>query len=101
MTQQTKHLQNAKAVLNPETLALINRPPYNHYGWKIVERWAYNSPSQLKALETQGELVLLSRLLEQQQAEQEALTTTEALEALTTGVVPHEILAQNEIQTEL
>ncbi|MDR5791692.1 hypothetical protein P9281_34665 [Caballeronia sp. LP003] len=95
------HLQYAKTVLTAETLKLINKPPYNHYGWKILDRWAYNSPRELKELETQGELVLLSRLLEQQQLEQDALTTTQALEALATGTVPHEILAENEIATEL
>lgn len=101
MTGTTTHLQYAKTILTPETLALVNKPPYNHYGWKILERWAYNTPAQLKSLEAQGELVLLSRLLEQQEREQEALTSTQALEALATGTVAHEILKENEIETEL
>ncbi|WP_226034429.1 hypothetical protein [Aquitalea palustris] len=101
LTGQTQPLEMAKKVLNPETLQAVVKAPYNQYGWEILDRWAYNTPQVLKDLEAQGEVVLLGRLLEQQQLEQQVLTTQEALEALTTGVVKHELLLQYQVETEL
>jgi len=34
-------------------------------GWQILDCWAFNFPERLRALEAQGELLLLGRLLEQ------------------------------------
>ncbi|MCD5327964.1 hypothetical protein ACFFU8_08975 [Chromobacterium piscinae] len=101
LTGQTQPLEMAKKVLLPETLQAASKAPYNQFGWAILDRWAYNSPEALTALETQGEVVLLGRLLEQQQLEQQVLTTQEALEAQATGVQRHEILQQYLMETEL
>ena len=46
-------------------------------------------------------MILLGKLLEQQELEQEALTSQVALEALSQGSLAHEILQAMEIETEL
>lgn len=89
----------AARVLRPETLAEVRKAPYNLQGWKILDRWAMNSPARLKALEADGEMVLLSRLLEQQNLEHTILVESLALRE--EGMMDHEILAQREIATEL
>lgn len=89
----------AARVLKPETLAEVRKAPYNLQGWKILDRWAMNSPERLKALEANGEMVLLSRLLEQQDLEHTILVESLALRE--EGMMDHEILAQREIAMEL
>lgn len=89
----------AARVLKPETLAEVRKAPYNLQGWKILDRWAMNSPERLKALEADGAMVLLSRLLEQQNLEHTILMESLALRE--EGMMEHEILAQREIMTEL
>jgi hypothetical protein len=89
-------------VLTVDTLEAVNRSPsFNRYGYKILARWAMNSPEKLKALETSSQFQLLVRVLEQQLLEQDILTAPEALEQLRTGLVEHEILALHEVNTEL
>lgn len=100
-TQPTQPLQFARQILSPSTIASVAKTPYNTYGWAILDRWAYNSPALLKQLETQGEVVLLGRLLDQQDAEQKALTTEQAMAQRQQGAMPHEILQELEILTEL
>jgi len=92
-------LEVAARVLKSETLMEVRKAPYNLQGWKILDRWAMNSPEQLKALETAGEVVLLSRLLEQQNIEQTILLESLALSE--EGMMEHEIMALREIATEL
>lgn len=92
---QTQPLAVASRVLKPSTLRAASRAPYNRFGWKILDRWAMNSPQKLVALEKQGEVVLLGRLLEQQTVEQEALTEPQ------TNLADHEVLEMSHIQTEL
>lgn len=101
LTGKTSPLQHAKQVLLPTTIEATRRQPYNHYGWSILDRWAYNSPEKLMLLERQGEVILLGKLLEQQEREQEALTSQAAIEAMSQGSLPHEILQGMEIETEL
>jgi len=97
---QQQPLELASKVLKPETLqAVRSSPSYNLQGWKILDRWAFNTPERLVALEAEGEVILLGRLLEQQTIEQSVLS--QAYELLQAGNAPHEILAQNEINTEL
>lgn len=92
-------LEVAARVLKLETLMEVRKAPYNLQGWKILDRWAMNSPERLKALETAGEMVLLSRLLGQQNLEQTILL--ESLALADEGMMEHEILALREIATEL
>ncbi|WP_035534259.1 hypothetical protein [Paraburkholderia sacchari] len=96
---ELKPLDIAKRVLKPDTISSVRQGPYHLRAWKILDRWALNSPQQLKALETEGEVVLLGRLLDQQTLEHEALL--DASEMLTQGVSESEILAMANIPTEL
>jgi hypothetical protein len=100
LTNNPPPLTLAASVLSPATLDAVRRSPSFHLqGWKILDRWAFNSPELLKAMEAQGEVILLGRLLQQQQMEHQVLTT--ALQQGLTGLAEHEILAAHEIQTEL
>ncbi|CAG2138457.1 hypothetical protein LMG19282_01499 [Cupriavidus campinensis] len=99
LTKETKPLDVAKRILRPETISSVRSRPFHLRGWLILDRWAINSPSKLQALEEEGEVVLLGRLLEQQNLEHEILL--EATTLLNSGVTETEILAQNEVETEL
>lgn len=97
---QTQPLALAKRVLAVPTLQAVARTPYTLQGWKILDRWALNSPDQLKALEQQGEVILLGRLLEQQNLETQVLQE-HWTETQTSQMAEHEILALHQINTEL
>lgn len=100
LTGQPQLLEIASKTLKAETLqAVRSSRSYNLQGWKILDRWAFNSPDRLVALEAEGEVILLGRLLEQQTLEQNVLN--QAVELLQTGNTAHEILAQSEISLEL
>ncbi|WP_238984956.1 hypothetical protein [Candidatus Glomeribacter gigasporarum] len=94
-----KPLDIAKRVLSPNTISSVQREPFHLRSWKILERWAFNSPEKLKQLERGGKIILLGHLLEQQNLEHGILL--EATEMLNTGVSEHEILTLHEVQTEL
>jgi hypothetical protein len=100
LTGQPQPPEIASKTLKAETLqAVRSSPSYNLKGWKILDRWAFNTPDRLVALEAEGEVILLGRLLEQQTLEQNVLT--QAVELLQMGNTAHEILAQSEISLEL
>lgn len=97
-------LEAAAQVLTQKTMMEIRaQQPVNRFGWAILDRWATNSPEKLKALEIgPGKVAaLLIRLLGQQTIEMEILTSDLGLEQQRTGLVPHEILAMHEVNTEL
>lgn len=84
------------------TLESVRHSPSFHLrGWQILDRWAISSPEQLQRLEAEGEVILLGRLLEQQEIEHQVLSSAEALEQRRQGLASHEILALNEVATEL
>jgi len=89
----------ASKVLAPDTLAAIRRHPYHLVAWRIVDRWAFDQPDRLRALEAEGEIMVLIRLLEQQQLEHEALL--DALDDQRAGMSPTEILQQRGIELRL
>jgi hypothetical protein len=98
-TGPTSPLEFAQKVLSQEILkVIIHSPSYNPRSWKILDRWAYNSPQKLRQLEAQGEIILLSRLLEQQYLETEVL---DQAEEMADGMAEHEILEMHHVQTEL
>lgn len=100
--EPTRPLSIAAAVLTPATLASVRRSPsFHRRGWQILDRWAFENPAQLRAIEAEGEVVLLGRLLEQQLIEHQALRSAAALEQRRRGLVEHEILALHEIRTTL
>jgi hypothetical protein len=99
LTSQTAPLDLAKRVLTSTTLDAVRECQEIHLrGWKILDRWAFNSPAKLKDLEYSGEVVLLGRLLDQQNLEHRVLLE---LGTSTEGLSEHEILTMNEITTEL
>ncbi|MGH8344946.1 MAG: hypothetical protein ACRES5_00020 [Pseudomonas sp.] len=86
----------AARVLKPETLAAVRSlADYSLRAWRILDRWALNSPDELHRLEAEGEIVLLGRLLEQQRIEQRAIDRQPV------GVPEQEALAIAKVQTEL
>lgn len=99
-TGQHTPLDLAKQVLMAETIEEVRRLPSFHLrGWKILDRWALHSPAKVRELEQQGEVVLLGRLLEQQNLEHKVLV--DAIDLLNSGTAEHEVLAMHDIQTEL
>ncbi|MFL9896300.1 hypothetical protein [Paraburkholderia sp. RL17-381-BIF-C] len=89
----------ASKVLAPATLAAIRRHPYHLVAWRIADRWAFNQPERLQALEAEGEIMVLIRLLEQQQLEDEALL--DSVDEQRAGVSSTEILQQRDINPDL
>ena len=95
-------LRIASGVLAATTIESVRRSTsYHACGWQILDRWAFNSPEQLCALEAQGELLLLGRLLEQQIVEHKALISPLGLAQRGDGLAEHEVLALWGISTEL
>lgn len=89
-------LSIAAQVLSSSTIEHVCRQPFNVYGWRILDRWAYNAPEQLRVLEGKGIVVLLNRLLEQQRREFDVLTSPRD-----THLSGMEKLQLHEIQAEL
>lgn len=86
----------AARVLKPETLAAVRGlADFSLRGWRILDRWALNSPDALRRLESEGEVVLLGQLLEQQRIEQRAVDRQPV------GLPEMEALAIAKVQTEL
>jgi hypothetical protein len=89
----------ASQILAPGTLAALRRHPYHLAGWRIADRWAFEQPERLRALEAEGEIVVLIRLLDQQQLEHEALL--DSSEALQKGLSITEVFQQRGIDPRL
>ena len=98
-THELPPLTIASKVLNVATLRAVARQPFNRFGWSILDRWAFNTPAKLRALEAQGLDALRARVLEQQVREVEALL--ELSPSLGYSVPDSEVLVHAEIQTEL
>ena len=91
----------AQTVLNPRTIADIKLGGYSSRGFQILDRWALNSPEELKKLEAQGKIAFDLKLYGQQQMEAKALSSPKAQEMMKNGLSDWEILQLLEIQTEL
>lgn len=86
----------AARILTPETLVAVRGlADFSLHGWRILDRWALNSPGELHRLEAEGEVVLLGRLLEQQRIEQQAIDRQPV------GMPELEALAIGKVRTEL
>ena len=92
-------LTRARELLPAELMREINKQPFTVRGWRILERWAFNSPTQLEALAKQGTIIFINRLLDQQQIEHAALVS--ALNAGQTHLAQHEALELAGVSTEL
>lgn len=91
-------LSRARALLDAETMAAVCRAPFTVRGWKILERWASNSPAALRDLERRGLVAFLDRLRDQQELESRAL---EAQLGYLSHLAAREVLALARIETEL
>ncbi|MFP4893914.1 hypothetical protein [Paraburkholderia sp. EG304] len=89
----------AAKVLAADTLSALRRHPYHLIGWRIADRWAFDQPERLRALEAEGEILVLIRLLEQQHIEHEVLL--DSVEERRAGMSPTEILLQHGIELRL
>lgn len=95
-------LSIASDVLADSTIeSVLRSSSYHARGWRILDRWAFNSPDRLLALEAQGEIVLLIRLLEQQNIEHDALISAAGSALRANGLSEHEVLLDWDIATEL
>src|SRR5690348_3716544 len=97
MSNNNPNLDRARQLLSPELMAEVNKEPFTVRGWKILERWAANSPAKLKSLAGQGTIVFVNRLLEQQTLEANAIESADR----SAGLAEMEILQMQEIRTEL
>ena len=102
MLSNSAPLSIAANVLARATLeSVLRSPSYHARGWQILDRWAFSCPEQLRRLEADGEVILLGRLLEQQEIEHRVLSSTAGLEQCSHGLAEHEVLALHEIRTKL
>jgi hypothetical protein len=102
MVSNNAPLSIAARVLASTTIESILRSPSFHAcSWKILDRWAFNSPEKLRLLEADGEVVLLGRLLEQQVLEHEALSSTAGSDHRNQGLTEHEVLTLYGVVTDL
>src|SRR5438046_271166 len=100
MLSESAPLSIAANVLGRGTIeSVLRSPSYHAHGWQILDRWAFNCPEQLRKLEADGEVILLGRLLEQQEIEHQVLSSTAGLEQRSHGLAEHEVLALHEIRT--
>lgn len=93
MLSNNPPLSIATAVLTDDTIEAVRHSPSFHArAWQILDRWAFNSPTQLRQMEAEGEVILLERLLIQQELEHQALCSQEGLNQQRHGLAEHEIL---------
>lgn len=90
--RQTNPLEIAVTVLKPETILEVRNGKYTNSAYLILDRWALNSPDELKKLEQQGEIAFMMKLYGQQQAEARALSSESARQAKLQGMSDREIL---------
>lgn len=91
----------ANALANSTIDAVRRSPSFHARAWHILDRWAFNSPKQLPKTEAEGEVILLERLLRQQEIEQQALTSFDGLAQRGHGLTEHEVLALHDISLAL
>lgn len=102
MLSNSTPLSIAANVLARTTLeSVLRSSSYHARGWQILDRWAFDCPEQLRKLEADGEIILLGRLLEQQEIEHQVLSSMAGLEQCSHGLAEYEVLALHEIRTEL
>ena len=97
----TNPLEIAASILRPETIRSVREGGFTNSGYMILDRWALNSPDELKQLEAQGELAVLVRLDQQQTIEKRTLCSDSAWQASRLGVSDFEILDEAGIDMDL
>lgn len=90
----------AAGVLASGTIKSVRlSPSFYARAWQILDRLAFSSPTQLCQMEAEGEIILLERLLIQQELEHQALCLEEGLNQLRHGLTEHEILTLNGVSS--
>ena len=72
LDRQNYPLEIARKVLKPETINYVRSGGYTSLGYSILDRWALNSPEELKMLEAMGKFDFDLKLYGQQQTEARA-----------------------------
>jgi len=99
---QTKPLEIARRLLEKGTLdEILGNPGYTLRAHLILDRWALNSPDQLKALEQRGISALMLKIADQQFTETQVLTSESAYRARSLDMSDWDILNENGVVTEL
>lgn len=102
MLSKNPQLSIASGVLTDDTIEAVRRSPSFHArAWQILDRWALNSPAELCRMELAGEIILLERLLIQQDLEHQNLRSEEGLNHQRHGLTEHEILVLHDISGRL
>lgn len=102
LDRQTRPLEIASRVLEPETIRMVRADKnFHRAGYLILDRWALNQPDELKELEHRDPDLVLDRLYEQQELEGDALASATAAEMQTRGYTQWEILELMGIDTRV
>lgn len=101
LDRQTYPLEIARKVLKPETINDVRSGGYTSLGYSILDRWALNSPEELKKLEAMGNFDFDLKLYGQQQTEARALSSEAARLASLRGMSDSEILESMGIDMSL
>ncbi len=101
LDRQTYPLEIARKVLKPETINDVRSGGYTLLGYSILDRWALNSPDELKKLEAMGDAEFMLKLYGQQQTEARALSSETARQASLRGMSDSEILRSMGIDMSL
>ena len=101
LDRQTYPLEIARKVLKPETINDVRSGGYTSLGYSILDRWALNSPEELKKLEAKSSMDLILNLYWQQEKEAKALNSDTAWLASKRGMTDTEILESMGIDMSL
>ena len=101
LDRQTSPLEIARKVLKPATINDVRSGGYTSLGYSILDRWALNSPEELKKLEAMGDIPFMVKLYGQQQKEAEALSSETSRQASLRGMSDSEILESMGIDMSL
>lgn len=101
LDRQSYPLEIARKVLKPETINDVRSGGYTSLGYSILDRWALNSPEELKKLEAKGKIAFDLKLYGQQQMEANALNSDTAWRASQQGMSDTEILESMGIDMSL
>lgn len=101
LDRQTNPLEIARTVLRPESIQDIRSRGFTNSAYLILDRWALNSPDELRKLERQGSLDLVIRLDQQMVIERRTLCSDSAWEMSRRGMSDWEILESAGIDMSL
>ena len=101
LDRQTAPLEIACGILKSETVRAILEDGYTITAYRILDRWALNSPDALMRLEAQGIMAFEERLNSQLEMEIDAYNSESARRAFEQGWSVYEFYEAAGINTEL